>query len=102
MMDAFVESRIEELRELCKRYRVARLELFGSATGKGFHTGSDVDFLVSFGPMTPREHCDAFFGLLFELESLFGRSVDLLEVEAIDNPYLLAEAEATKQSLYAA
>ena len=39
----------DELEELCRRYHVRRLELFGSAVSGKFNPDtSDPDFLVSF------------------------------------------------------
>jgi uncharacterized protein len=50
--------------------------------------------------MSPREHADSFFGLLEDLESLFGRRIDLLEPEPIENPYLRASIESSRRVLY--
>jgi predicted nucleotidyltransferase len=52
--------------------------------------------------MEPGDHADSYFGLLFDLEELFGRSVDLLEATAIKNRYVRRSIEATKELLYAA
>jgi uncharacterized protein len=60
----------------CRRYHVAKLELFGSHAKGTARPDSDVDLLVTFEPgKTPGF---AFVALAEELESLFGRSVDLL------------------------
>ena len=43
-----------DLQELCQRFRVERLELFGSATRDDFDPDrSDFDFLVEFLPLQP-------------------------------------------------
>ncbi|MEK7358183.1 MAG: nucleotidyltransferase domain-containing protein, partial [Bdellovibrionota bacterium] len=66
--------------ELCTRYGVARLELFGSAAEDRFDAErSDLDFLVEFMP----DHelgpwLRHYFDLKEGLEDLFGRSVDLV------------------------
>jgi len=50
-MIADIASHREELRELCRRFHVRRLDLFGSATGDDFDPArSDLDFLVEFEP----------------------------------------------------
>jgi predicted nucleotidyltransferase len=88
---------------LCQRYRVQRLELFGSAATDGFRASrSDVDFLVEFQSLQSGAYADAYFGLLAELESLFQRHVDLVMVKAITNPYFLAAIEKSRTLLYAA
>ena len=89
--------------ELCRRHRVARLAVFGSVTTAAFDpASSDLDFLVSFAPMSPAEHADAYFGLLDGLEALFGREIDLIEEEAIENPLFRRATEASRILLYAA
>ena len=101
-MVALIEQHREELTELCRRYHVERLELFGSAaTAEGFRADSDVDFLVEFLPIEPVEHARAYFGLLDALRELLGRRVDLLETGAVKNPYFLAKANQSRTVLYA-
>ena len=63
-MYRFIETKRTELAQLCAQYRVHRLELFGSATGERFDPDtSDLDFLVEFHDLSPKEHADAFLGL---------------------------------------
>ena len=88
---------------LCSRYGVRRLALFGSAVRDDFDPlRSDLDFLVEFQPMPAGGHSKSYFGLLRELELLFGRTVDLVEAGAIHNPYVLRSVEAEQKTLYAA
>ena len=64
-MQQIVQQRLVALRELCIKHRVERLDLFGSAARDDFDPEtSDLDFLVEFEPMPPREHTDSYFGLL--------------------------------------
>ena len=98
-----LEDRRRELTVLCQRYRVQRLELFGSAVSEQFDPErSDVDFLVQFQPLVPAEHADSYFGLKGALETLFQREVDLVELPAIRNPYFLQAIAPTRVVLYAA
>jgi len=98
-----IEASRSELIDLCDRYGVRRLALFGSALRDDFDPGrSDLDLLVEFSPTSPQEHAEAYFGLLENLESLFGRRVDLLELGAVRNPYLRREIEVQQETLYAA
>ena len=88
---------------MCEKYRVNKLELFGSAATASFDPqSSDLDFLVEFTDMSPKEHAKAYFSLLADLEMLFGRAVDLVEIKAINNPYFLEAVEETRTLLYAA
>ncbi len=102
-MHAVIETRRSELAELCRRFHVRRLEVFGSATTGRFDPAtSDLDFLVEFEPMGPERYADAYFGLLEGLEGLFARRIDLVSARAIRNPYFAAGVNATRQTIYAA
>ena len=96
-----VEEKREEIEELCARYGVRRLELFGSDAAGGFDPDrSDLDFLVEFQDLQLDRYADSYFGLLFGLEDLFGRHVDLVMTSAIRNPYLLDDIEESRTVLY--
>lgn len=84
-MQADIEEKREALAALCRRYGVARLEVFGSAArGTDFDADrSDADFLVTFTPAA-RNDLAAFTQLKDALESLLGRPVDLVEREAVE------------------
>lgn len=103
-MVRLIEDNREAIKDLCARYRVQRLEVFGSAlTGRGFRAEqSDLDFLVEFLPLRQGEHADTYFGLLEALEELFDRHVDLVMPGAIKNPYFLESINRNRKVLYAA
>jgi uncharacterized protein len=101
-MTAVLESKKEEVVTLCQRYHVDRLELFGSAATERYDPlHSDLDFLVQFRAATPEEHADRYFGLLADLQDLFGCPIDLVEIPAIVNPYFLEGIEASRALVYA-
>jgi len=65
----------EQIAAFCRRHSIRRLSLFGSVLRDDFGTDSDIDVLVEFEPgQTPGL---TFFALQEELESIFGRRVDL-------------------------
>lgn len=98
-----IESRHAELAEICVRFGVRRLELFGSAASGAFEAArSDIDFLVEFDPPRRIGPLEQYFGLKEALERLFGRPVDLVEAGASSNPYFLASLERNRRLLYAA
>ncbi len=101
-MNSVVDPHLSEVRELCRRYGVARLELFGSAaTGAYDPRTSDLDFLVEFDA-NPADLFKRYFGLRDGLEALFGRKVDLVMVGAMTNPYFIEAVNRTRQLVYAA
>ena len=98
-----VEAQAKVIEDLCRRRHVRRLELFGSAAAGGFNPGtSDLDFLVEFEDLQPRECADAYFGLLEELEEIFQRKIDLVVARSVKNPYLLESIKKSRALLYAA
>ena len=90
-----VEVDEAQLAELCRRYQVRELSLFGSAARGEIRPDSDVDLLVGFLPDAEVglvEHA----GLMLELERLLGRKVDLVSKNGLKpriRPYVLADAQ---------
>lgn len=103
-MIAEVEARREEIEELCRRYGVRRLYIFGSAVdGESFRSDtSDIDFLVEFESPGAQDDAERYSGMMHALEDLFGRSVDLVVDSAITNPYFRSAVDETRVPLDAA
>lgn len=102
-MGAPLEGKEEALAGLCRRYHVRRLYLFGSSLRADFDPQrSDLDFLVELGDPPDGRHANQYFGLLKELQTLFGRPVDLVDATAIRNPWFRKSVEATRRELFAA
>ncbi len=101
-MVAIIEHKRTALAELCRRYEVERLYLFGSAAQGHFDAQhSDLDFLVHFANREPTgEYADRHLDFAEELEPLFGRPVDLVTEQSIRNPYFRSEVESTRQLVY--
>jgi hypothetical protein len=98
-----IQQNQSQLNELCHQYGVLRLELFGSAARGDFDASrSDLDFLVVFSRDPQMNPADRFLGLLADLERVFGRKVDLVDVRAHRNPYFMAEALKHREVVYAA
>jgi predicted nucleotidyltransferase len=72
----------EQIAEFCRRWKVAEFSLFGSVLREDFHPGSDVDVLVTFKPGARVSLFD-LVDMKSELETLFGRAVDLVEKQAM-------------------
>ena len=104
IMIELIKSHKKEIANLCNQYNVKCLELIGSALNEDDFDPqtSDIDFIVEFLPSQPRQHAKAYFKLLEKLQDLFGREIDLVEVKAITNPYLLDSINKNKMEIYAA
>lgn len=78
--------------ELRDRFGVMEIALFGSFARGQATEESDIDLLVQFdGPAT----ADGYFGVLFLIEDLFGRNVDLVTHKALREefrPYVEKDA----------
>ncbi|OPY05533.1 MAG: Nucleotidyltransferase domain protein [Syntrophaceae bacterium PtaB.Bin038] len=102
-MDTLVTDKLPEILRLCRKHNVRKLSLFGSAAAEAFQKGtSDLDFLVEFEGMTPVRHAESYFGLMEDLQRLFGMSIDPVEPGPIRNPYFKKIVDETKVLLYAA
>ncbi len=101
-MQALIEENKQKIEEICRKYKVSNLEVFGSAsTGQFDEIKSDIDFLVEFLPEVVNERFDNFFALLDELKRLFNRPVDLVEPGGLKNPYLIKRINQTRRKIYA-
>lgn len=102
-MHPLIAQHRADIAALCRRRGIRRLEVFGSAARSGDFDPelSDADFLVEFeAPAGPS--LEEFFGAKTELEQLLGRAVDLVEPEAVRNPYVLAGINRHREPVYAA
>jgi uncharacterized protein len=74
------------LNELCKRYGVQTLDVFGSAARSDDFSmeTSDIDLLVEFEPGRPISYT-SWTNIQDELQALFKRPVDLLSRSEVEN-----------------
>src|SRR5579862_8011134 len=98
-----IEAHRIDIAEICQRFHVHRLDVFGSAArGSDFDPArSDIDMLVTY---IPGHHpgIAAYQDLRDALAELFGRSVDLVMDGAVENPFIRAGIERSRELLYAA
>jgi uncharacterized protein len=86
---------------LCQKWKVRELALFGSVLREDFTPASDVDVLVTFDPEAPWSAWD-LIEMQEELETVLGRKVDLVERDAVRNPFRRREILRSHQVVYAA
>ena len=102
-MHSAIANHKEEIAGICRRYNVARLEVFGSAArGTDFDPDrSDADFLVKYRPDSGM----SMFGhvrLARVLGDVLGRNVDLVELEAVRNRRLREAINQSREIVYGA
>ncbi len=95
-----LEKNIDGISDLCDKYHVNSLHMFGSILTNKFHKDSDIDLLVTFKPMSLKKYADNYFDLKFSLEDLLDRRIDLIEEKVIKNPFLKKSIDTTKQLVY--
>ncbi len=100
LTDKEIFELLEEYSAILKKYKVKRIGLFGSYI-KGEQRGdSDIDFLVEFDlsafGKNFKGYFDCYIELLFFLEEIFDKKVELLTIEEISpyiRPYVLEEVK---------
>jgi uncharacterized protein len=93
-----IREKLPELRNVCAKYHVRRLALFGSALRSDFTAESDVDFLVEFDPNASIGLFE-LAGMQMDLEQLFGRKIDLIPKKGLKPA--LKDALTEAQLVYA-
>ncbi|NDA62805.1 MAG: nucleotidyltransferase [Chitinophagia bacterium] len=90
----------QQINELCVNHKVKSLYAFGSILTADFNNKSDIDLIVDFKEMDVADYADNYFDLKFSLQNIFNRSVDLLEEQAIKNPYFKQALNQQKELVY--
>ena len=91
----------DRIAEFCRRWKIVELSLFGSVLRDDLRPESDVDVLVTFA----RDARHSLFDIVHmkdELRKIFGREVDLVQENLLDNPFRRREILRTKELIYAA
>ncbi len=106
-MHPLIENKKKLITQLCKKYHVKQLYVFGSAArGIDFTDKSDIDFLVIFESLPATTNEDIFYKvenyeqLQKNLESITRRKVDLFQESNIKNRFLKYFINKEKKLLY--
>jgi uncharacterized protein len=101
-MNTHLAKNMAEIRRLCERFEVVKLELFGSATGSDFDPNrSDFDFIATFADKRPGSRYGFRF-LEFEeqLGKILDRPVDVIGDQPFSNPYFARTVNESRQTIY--
>ena len=91
----------EAIAAACRKYGARYLDLFGSSvTGDFDPDRSDIDAIVEFDASSGLSRFDAYFGLMEELEAVFGRPVDLVTQRSMRNPYFIRAVDRQRVRVY--
>lgn len=97
-----IRRNMAQIVALCQNHKVVQLFVFGSILTDKFNKDSDVDFTVIFdrNSLPLLVYGENYFEFKFALEDLLKRPVDLVEYNAVKNPYFKEELDETKQLIY--
>ncbi|SDD30293.1 nucleotidyltransferase family protein [Pedobacter soli] len=99
-MESLISNHLPEIKNLFKKYDVKEAYLFGSAARNDLKEDSDIDFLINFSNKSDFEsYGNNYFDLLYALQDLLKRNVDLLAEETLSNPYLIESINQSKIQL---
>lgn len=102
-MHPAIHDHLSEISDLCRRYRVKRLVLFGSAARGSYDpAASDIDLIVDFIDPGSPGYADRYLNLALALEKVTNRPVDLLTERSIQNPIFRHSIHRDQIELYAA
>lgn len=90
----------QESIELCSRFGIKRLGIFGSVARGEDTSTSDIDFFVEFESPTPETLPERYFGFTREAASRFNKKVQLLTPAMLRNPHLKKSVEKDLVILY--
>jgi len=82
-MNPIIRSRKKQIEAFCKEWDVRELQVFGSITTGNFGPDSDIDILVDF-PKGSRHTLLQLARMEQDLERIFGRRIDLLTRQAVE------------------
>ena len=97
-----IELNLHKIIEICKRFHVRKLWVFGSILNSRFNDDIDVDLCVDFDwdNISLIDSANNFFGFQEALESLLERKIDITDDSAVRNPYFREELNETRQLIY--
>ena len=84
MFTTMSELPMTAIRNFCQRWQITEFALFGSVLRADFRPDSDVDVLVAFDSAAKWSLFD-LVDMREELVEIFGREVDIVERQAIEN-----------------
>lgn len=100
MVADIIDDKRDEIAALCRKHRVERLDVFGSAATDRFDPEtSDLDFLVDLGEYE-RPVVYRYLALANDLEELLGRKVDLVTVRSVKSPSFRETVECSRVTIY--
>ncbi len=99
-----IATRMNDITELCRKYQIRQLEVFGSAAREHDFKPetSDFDFIVDYIPLDGPGTLKRVMGFRRELASVMGRRINVMDKGAKPNKYFMASVNRDRKTVYAA
>lgn len=96
-----IDLRVDAIRDICRKYGVRELSVFGSVLWLDFTDQSDLDLLAELAPDSSVHSLFDWIRLKHVFEDLWHRPVDLIDPEDLD-PWIRDTVLAERRILYVA
>ena len=91
----------DQIALFCGKWGLSEFSLFGSILQNDFSPGSDVDVLVRLDRTKPHGGWD-WVDMIEELKIIFGRKIDLVSADRLENPFFHKSVMSGREVVYAA
>jgi predicted nucleotidyltransferase len=99
-MQNIIKANLSQIQQIMQEHGVVSAFAFGSAVLDKMRPDSDVDFVIAFNEnMDIETYGNNYFKLMYALQDLFKREVDLVAEETLTNPYLIENINNHKLQL---
>ncbi len=89
-MEKSIQNKLPQIAQLMRMHHVKHAYAFGSAITGTENVKSDLNFVIAFSEeMDYKTYGDNYACLLYELQALLHREIDLVANETLTNPFVL-------------
>jgi predicted nucleotidyltransferase len=89
------------IEQICKKYHISELSLFGSVLRDDFREDSDIDILLVWEDYKNKNNRWDFVYIVDEFKKLLGREVDVIDKEELTNPVRREDILSSLEVVYA-
>jgi uncharacterized protein len=101
MIHHVLKDKLPAVTQLLKEHNVKRAYAFGSVCTDKFNSESDIDLLIAFEDgLDPLVYGESYWIILFALQDMFKREIDLVTEPSLKNPYFIKVMNQTKTPIY--
>ena len=100
MINPEIINKIPQILDILKNNHVKKAYLFGSVLTEDFNEKSDVDIIVDIdSSLNLSDYGNSYWNILFGLEDMLKRDIDLITECSIKNPYFKMEVDNMKLAI---